>query len=166
MGDTDPAKIRMAMTHRRSFPANLYPLFMLCQRRFRRRRTYPIGRRWWARSTATWKEPEGRGACRGMTPASPPPSPEGFLKPMDLKQMARVPYTTVITWLTVGHPRAGILPSIDLGGTGKRHSYRVRREDWEAFLARLQTASRERQRTSPPPRPSPARDHKKGMFRY
>ena len=89
---------------------------------------------------------------------------EALLKPMDLKRMARVPYATVIAWLTAGHPRAGILPSIDMSGTGKRHSYRVRREDWAAFLARLQTAPRERQRAAPLPRPATLKN--KGLFRY
>jgi hypothetical protein len=85
---------------------------------------------------------------------------------MDIKRLARVPYATVIGWLTVGHPRAGVLPSIDLGTTGKRHSYRIRRADWEAFLTRLQTTPRERQRPSPLPLPSAAGGKKKRMFRY
>ena len=97
---------------------------------------------------------------------NPGESREVLLKPMDIKRLARVPYATVIAWLTVGHPRAGLLPSIDLAETGKRHSYRIRREDWEAFLARLQTVPRGRQRATPLPRPSTARDVKKGMFRY
>jgi hypothetical protein len=80
-------------------------------------------------------------------------SATALYKPMDLEKMARVPYATVIGWLTVGHPRGGVLPSIDLGGAGKRHSYRVRREVWEVFLARLQTVPRERQRATPLPRP-------------
>jgi hypothetical protein len=84
---------------------------------------------------------------------------------MDIKRLARVPYSTVITWLTVGHPKAGVLPSIDLAATGKRHTYRIKREDWEAFLARLQTVPKERQRARPLPRPPGAKD-KKGMFRY
>jgi len=82
------------------------------------------------------------------------PYPERLLKPMDVKRQARVPYETVIQWLTVGHPRAGLLPSVDLSATRRRHSYRIRPEDWEAFLARLQTMPREKQRSSPPPRPS------------
>jgi hypothetical protein len=85
---------------------------------------------------------------------------------MEIKRMARVPYATVIGWLTVGHPRAGILPTIDLAETGKRHSYRVRREDWEAFLARLQTVPGERQRARPLPPPPAVKDRKKGLFRY
>jgi hypothetical protein len=85
---------------------------------------------------------------------------------MDIKKLARVPYETVIVWLTVGHPRAGILPSIDLAEPGKRHSFRIRREDWEGFLARLQTVPRERQRAKPQPRPSTAQGKQKGMFRY
>jgi hypothetical protein len=94
------------------------------------------------------------------------PSPAApLLKPMDIKKLARVPYSTVITWLTVGHPKAGVLPSIDLSETGKRHSYRVKVEDWEAFLTQLQTVPKERQRANPLPRPSGAND-KKGMFRY
>jgi hypothetical protein len=91
---------------------------------------------------------------------------QALLKPMDIKRLARVPYETVIGWLTVGHPRAGVLPSIDLAETGKRHSYRIRRADWEAFLARLQTVPRERQRARPQPRPSTAQGKEKGMFRY
>jgi hypothetical protein len=91
---------------------------------------------------------------------------QGLLKPMDIKRLARVPYATVIGWLTSGHPRAGLLPSIDLAESGKRHSYRIRREDWEAFLARLQTVPRARQRANPPPRPAGLKDGKAGMFRY
>lgn len=88
-----------------------------------------------------------------------------LLKPMDIKRQARVPYETVIQWLIVGHPRAGLLPSVDLSGTRKRHSYRIRPEDWEAFMARLQTLPRERQRSSPPPRP-PVASKSGGSFRY
>jgi hypothetical protein len=62
-----------------------------------------------------------------------------FLTPMDVKRLARVPYDVVLGWLTDGHPCAGVLPSIDLAGPGRRHSYRIRRHDWEAFLARLGT---------------------------
>ncbi len=93
---------------------------------------------------------------------------EPFLKPMDIKRMARVPYATVVEWLTVGHPRAGVLPSIDLAGTGRRHSYRIRPEDWKAFLARLQTSPRVRLPASPLPRPATDQDHGQGqgMFRY
>jgi hypothetical protein len=89
-----------------------------------------------------------------------------LLKPVEIKRLARVPYATVTGWLTVGHPRAGVLPSIDLAETGKRHSYRVRRADWEAFLARLQTVPKERQRAQPLPRPKAAQSNGKGMFDY
>jgi hypothetical protein len=89
-----------------------------------------------------------------------------LLKPTDIKRLARVPYDTVIGWLTVGHPRAGLLPSIDLATTGKRHSYRVRPEEWEAFQARLQTLPKERQRSKPVSRPSTARSGQRGMFHY
>ena len=92
-------------------------------------------------------------------------SETALYKPMDVKRLARVPYTTVIAWLTVGHPRGGVLPSIDLGGAGKRHSYRIRREDWELFLARLQTVPRAQQRTSPMPRPESVPKGTK-KFRY
>ena len=103
---------------------------------------------------------------RRQPPDSGSPYPV-WLKPIDIKRMARVPYATVVGWLTVGHPRAGILPSIDLAaGTGRRHSYRVRPEDWEAFLARLQTVPQERQRPKPLPRPSTATGNTKGLFRY
>jgi hypothetical protein len=85
---------------------------------------------------------------------------------MDLKRMARVPYATVIGWLTVGHPRAGLLRSVDLAEICKRHSFRIRPEDWEAFLTRLQTGPLERQRAKPLPRPATVNDKKKGMFRY
>jgi hypothetical protein len=88
-----------------------------------------------------------------------------LLKPMDIKRQARVPYETVIQWLTVGHPRAGILPSVDLAPTQRRHSFRIRPEDWAAFLARLQTLPRKRQRPIPPPRPSTA-SKDNGGFRY
>jgi hypothetical protein len=93
-------------------------------------------------------------------------TPAALLKPMDLKRLARVPYETVIRWLTTGHPRAGVLPSIDLAETGKRHSYRVRRGDWESFLARLQTVPRERQRARPLPPPEATGTNGKGMFHY
>jgi hypothetical protein len=85
---------------------------------------------------------------------------------MDIKRFARVPFETVIGWLTVGHRRAGVLLSIDLAGAGKRHSYRIRREDWATFVARLQTVPRERQRARPQPRPAAGQDRRKGMFRY
>ena len=85
---------------------------------------------------------------------------------MDIKRLIRVPYATVIKWLTTGHPRAGVLPSIDLAETGKRHSFRVRMEDWEVFLRKLQTAPRERQLPKPLPRPSTIRGKQSGMFRY
>lgn len=89
-----------------------------------------------------------------------------LLKPMDIKRMARVPYTTVIGWLTIGHPRAGILPSIDLAEPGKRHSFRVRWEDWQAFLSRLTTVPQERQQPKPLSRPATTEVNGKGMFRY
>jgi hypothetical protein len=96
------------------------------------------------------------------------PKPESnqtpaLLKPMDVKRMARVPYATVIQWLTVGHARAGLLRSMDLAENGKRHSYRIRREDWDAFLARLQAAPREQHRPKPRSRPATA-GATKGMF--
>jgi hypothetical protein len=93
-------------------------------------------------------------------------SDEPLLKPMEIKRLARVPYATVLRWLTLGHPRAGLLPSIDLAAPGKRHSYRIKKEDWEAFLARLQTVPRERQhRATPLPRPQTAPSDSK-RFRY
>jgi len=77
-------------------------------------------------------------------------TPATFLKPMDIRRLARVPYTTVLSWLMVGHPRAGILRSVDLAQTGKRHSFRVSHEDWEVFLHKLQTVrEREPKRSSP-----------------
>ena len=88
-----------------------------------------------------------------------------LLKPMDIKRQARVPYETIIQWLTIGHPRAGLLPSFDLSATKKRHSYRIRPEDWEAFLARLQTLPKERRRFSPQPLPSVASKNGR-FFRY
>lgn len=91
---------------------------------------------------------------------------EVFLKPMDVKRMARVPFATVLRWLTVGHPRAGLLPSLDLAETGKRHSYRIRLADWRAFLDRLQTVPRARPQPKPLPRVPSGLPTKKGMFRY
>ena len=88
-----------------------------------------------------------------------------LLKPIEIKRMARVPYDTVIGWLEAGHPRAGILPSIDLAESGKRHSYRIRQADWEAFQARLLTAPRTRARSAPPPRPRRGKSSS-GVFRY
>src|SRR5262249_41528927 len=101
-----------------------------------------------------------------MTRSENHSSGEELLKPVELKRLARVPYGVVVGWLTVGHPRAGVLPSIDLAAQGKRHSFRVRRADWEAFLARLRTVPREQQQARPQPRPETARNSKKGMFRY
>ncbi len=91
---------------------------------------------------------------------------EELLKPMELKRLAKVPYATVKSWLETGHPRAGLLPSIDLAATGKRHSYRIRRADWEAFLSRLQTVTRERQQSKPLPPPASSQNKKKGVFNY
>ena len=85
---------------------------------------------------------------------------------MDIKRMARVPYDTVLTWLTIGHPRAGILASIDLAEPGKRHSFRIRWQDWQAFLTRLKTVPRERQQARPLSRPEAIETPGKGMFRY
>lgn len=36
-----------------------------------------------------------------------------YLKPIEIKRMARVPYSTVILWIEVGHERAGKLPAVD-----------------------------------------------------
>jgi hypothetical protein len=98
--------------------------------------------------------------------STPTSCDENLLKPMDIKRIARVPYTTVIGWLTRGHARAGILPSVDLAGKNKRHSYRISREDWEAFLTKLQTVLRERQPARPLPRPEGAETKGTGIFRY
>jgi hypothetical protein len=84
---------------------------------------------------------------------------------MELKRLARVPYQSVIRWIEVGHPRAGILPSIDLAETGKRHSYRVRLEDWLAFAAKLTTEPRTRRPATPPARPTQT-PGSTGTFRY
>jgi hypothetical protein len=90
-----------------------------------------------------------------------------FLKPIDIKRRVRVPYATVIQWIEIGHPRAGILPSIDVADPGKRHSYRIRPEDWAAFEARLTTPPKPRQQhATPPPRPRNHAKKKPGMFRY
>lgn len=89
-----------------------------------------------------------------------------LLKPMDIKRMARVPYATVVGWLMIGHPRAGILPSIDLAEPGKRHSFRIRCEDWQAFLSRLKTVPRERQQARMLPRPEATETNGTKMFRY
>jgi hypothetical protein len=88
-----------------------------------------------------------------------------LLRPIDIKRQARVPYRTVIAWLETGHPRAGILPSVNLAPTAKRKSYRVRPDDWEAFLARLRTEPRTRQPATPTARP-PSRGGSNGLFRY
>ena len=85
-------------------------------------------------------------------PASAKIGPIPLMKPSDIRREARVPYLTVLKWLTVGHPRAGMLPSIDLAETRKRHSYRIRREDWVAFQARLQTPEPVKQTTAAAPR--------------
>ena len=55
---------------------------------------------------------------------------------------------TILRWLTLGHPRAGVLASIDLAEDGKRHSYRIRVEDWEAFQQRLRTQNAAMDETS------------------
>src|SRR5262249_32819145 len=109
------------------------------------------------------------GSPTGMSARDPAPRDtpaQALLKPMDINRLAPAPHVTVIGRLAVGHPRAGVLPRIDLAETGKRHSYRIRRADWEAFLARLQTVPRERERARPQPRPSTAQGKEKGMFRY
>ena len=41
-----------------------------------------------------------------------------LLRPIDINRQARVPYRTVIAWLEIGHPRAGVLPSVNLAATG------------------------------------------------
>jgi hypothetical protein len=92
-------------------------------------------------------------------------SSDRLLRPIDIKRQARVPYGTVIAWLETGHPRAGILPSVNLAATAKRNSYRVRPDDWEAFLMRLRTEPRTRQPVSPAARP-PSGGGSKSIFRY
>jgi hypothetical protein len=72
----------------------------------------------------------------------------------------------VISWLTVGHPRAGVLPSIDLASTNKRHSFRIRPEDWITFLAKLRATPRVPSQATPPGRPTPIARSPNGMFRY
>ena len=88
-----------------------------------------------------------------------------YLKPAEVKKLARVPHKTVTRWITVGHPRAGILPSIDLAENGKPHSYRILLRDWLAFQEKLRTVPRERRYSDPPPRPGPKKKSA-GMFEY
>jgi hypothetical protein len=88
-----------------------------------------------------------------------------LLRPIDIECQARVPYKTVIAWLEAGHPHAGVLPSVNLSADTRRRSYRIRPEDWEAFMSRLQTEPRARQSASPMPRPSSG-PKGKGPFRY
>jgi len=77
-----------------------------------------------------------------------------FLKPMDIRRQARVPYETVTLWIEVGHPRAGKLPAVDFSERGKRRSYRIKPEDWEDFQQKLSCPEQTRQEhSSPPPRP-------------
>jgi hypothetical protein len=92
---------------------------------------------------------------------------EPVLKPMDIKRQARVPYRTVIDWIEHGHPRAGLLPSINLAPAAGRRSYRIRPADWEAFLVRLQTLPAEPRPSAPeqPPRTKQPRPGT-GVFRY
>jgi hypothetical protein len=91
-----------------------------------------------------------------------------YLKPMDIRRQARVPYETVIWWIEVGHPRAGKLDAIDFSTRGKRRSYRIKPEDWEAFQEKLRSPAQTRQQHSrPPPRPPPRPVGKsKGGFDY
>ena len=92
--------------------------------------------------------------------------PDRWLKPVDIKRIAGVPYKTVVAWLTSGHSRAGVLPSVDLANDGKRHSYRVRPDDWQQFQERLRT----RQSSAPDRSPTAViRKRQKtgpGNFRY
>lgn len=88
-----------------------------------------------------------------------------LLRPIDIKRQARIPYRTVIDWLEVGHPRAGVLPSVNLSASAKRKSYRIKAEDWEEFLTRLQTEPRTERPASPVPR-SAAEPKSDGMFSY
>jgi len=93
-------------------------------------------------------------------------SPEPLLKPIEIKREARVPYAAVIKWLTVGHPQAGILPSIDLSDTRKRRSYRIRPQDWREFQAKLTTPPKSQRHADPMPRPQVTGRKTSGMFRY
>src|SRR5258708_6875471 len=88
-----------------------------------------------------------------------------YFKPIDIKRLARVPYQNVIRWLEQGHPRAGVLRSIDLAETGKRHSYRIHPEDWAAFEVKLSTASSTRGKSAPPTRAARTQEST-GVFRY
>ena len=91
-----------------------------------------------------------------------------FLKPMDIRRQARVPYETVTLWIEVGHPRAGKLVAVDFSERGKRRSYRIKPEDWEAFQEKLKGPAQTRQQpSSPPPRPPPRPVGKsEGRFDY
>jgi hypothetical protein len=88
-----------------------------------------------------------------------------FLRPIDIKRQARVPYRTVLAWLEIGHAKAGVLPSVNLSSSARRKSYRVRPEDWEAFLSRLRTEPRARQPAQPLPRLRSG-SRSRGLFRY
>jgi len=92
--------------------------------------------------------------------------PDRWLKPVDIKRITGVPYKTVVAWLTSGHSRAGVLPSVDLANDGKRHSYRIRPKDWEQFQVRLRT--RQSSTTEQLPTTTAGRRQKKGpgSFRY
>jgi hypothetical protein len=100
-----------------------------------------------------------------MTPHTTNPVARPLLRPIDIKRQARVPYRTVISWLEIGHAHAGVLASVNLTEPGKRKRYRIRPDDWEAFLLRLSTKPRDRQSARPVPRP-PSAALKGGIFRY
>lgn len=88
-----------------------------------------------------------------------------YLRPVDIKRALNVSYENVVSWLTVGHPRAGILPSVDLAQPGKRHSFRILATDLDSFLHKLSTTTREPIKTQPLP-PGGRGKGGKGMFRY
>jgi hypothetical protein len=103
----------------------------------------------------------------GIVKEKPMATPEerpAYLKPIEIRRQARVPYEAVIGWIEVGHPRAGKLPAVDFSERGKRRSYRIRPEDWEVFQEKLKGPAQTRQQpSSTPPRP---RDKSKGRFNY
>ena len=94
--------------------------------------------------------------------------PEGdkLLKPAEIKRIARVAYRTVLRWIEVGHPRAGVLASLDLADRGHRHSYRIRYEDWKSFQKKLLTQPKNQPVAAAPIARAKVEKGQSSLFRY
>lgn len=66
--------------------------------------------------------------------STPAADPESWLSPSDVSRMLQVGKPLVYAWISRGR-----LPAVDFGSGDGRPTYKVRRKDFDAFLASRQT---------------------------